>query len=165
MKKTMKVLFLAFLMLFILNYVGLAEDLNKLTDRFYTGLADIIEGNMDSPNECVRAVDKYYLDNQALVGKMRQATKEAMEEATPMIEKMINKYESMSEEELEALEKQYQGMEQEMSKKQIPAGAARYTELLQTFTMKYPKYGMEITMRAMQLMPKMDKGSFWEDNR
>jgi hypothetical protein len=163
--KVVKVLFLVVLMLFILNYVGLAEDLNKLTDRFYTGLADIIETNMDSPNDCVRAVEKYYQDNQALVGKIRQATKEAMAEAAPVIEKMMNKYESMGEEDLEAWEKQYQGMEQEMSKKQIPAGAARYTELLQAFTMKYPKYGIKITMRAMQLMPEMDKGSFWEDNR
>ena len=145
-----------FLIVTFLGGVSRAENLQTLTERFYTGLADIIEQNMNSPQDCVSAVNRYYQNNQQTVEKIRRLTKEALEKAAPMMEKMApamqdyqKRYESMSEEELEALERKHQSRQPEMS----PA-LTRYSKALDAFIQKYPNQGMEIAMKAMELMPR-----------
>ena len=152
MKKMFSAFMLALLVLSLLGSIGLAEDLSKLTDRFHGGLADIIERNMDEPQRCVREVDEYYQDNQAIITEIRRKTEKAMAHVGPMMEKMISEYSSMSEEELEAMEKKYEGMQTGMPHRPESAEMARYSQVMEAFAMKHPQ-------KAMQFMPTsaMDK--------
>jgi hypothetical protein len=96
---------LAFLMLALFCCVAPAADLSALLEDFYGGLADIIENNMDEPQNCVREVDAYYQDNQALVYQIQEETANVMAQAAPMMQGMMDDYQSAkSEEELRAME-------------------------------------------------------------
>jgi len=152
MKKILSVFVVGFLMIFLPSGVSQAEDLEKISDRFYAGLADIIERNMDDPQTCVKEVEDYYQANQKSVRQIRKAAEKAMAHIAPMLEK----YKSMSEEELDALKRQQKAMEPP----RMSPGVARYSQALRAFTMKYPQYGMEITKKAMQLVPGFDSYEF-----
>ena len=151
---------LAFLMVVILCFTSQAADLNKMSDKFYAGLADIIESNMDDASSCVVAVERYYQENKALVAQIREETAKVLAQSAPMMNKMMNEYMSMSEAELEAMEKKYKGMQQQGQKS---PGMTRYSKALQEFTSKYPKYGVEIAIKAMQLVPVSDIQKSWQN--
>ena len=60
MKKICNIFVLTFLIIFALSCASRAEDIDTIMDKFYDGLADIIERNMDSPDRCVREINDYY---------------------------------------------------------------------------------------------------------
>jgi len=151
MKKILSIFVVVFLMISLPSGVSQAEDVNVIADKFYAGLADIIERNMDDPQTCVKEVEDYYQDNQESIKQIRRAAEKAMEQLAPMMEQ----YMSMSEEELGALERQQKGWGQQP---QMSPDAVRYTQALEAFTMKYPQYGMEIATKAMQLVPGFGSG-------
>lgn len=145
---------LAFLMVAMLSFVCLAEDLSKIIDRFYVGLTDIIESNMDDPDGCVREVETYYQNNQALIAQIREAAEKTMTQAAPMMAKTMDQYESMSEEELEAMERKSGGRQEAMAEKGMSAAGKRYSKALEDFSIKYPQQGMKIAFKAFELMPR-----------
>jgi len=132
-----------------------AADINKTTDEFYLGLALIIEHHMDNPQACVQAVEAYYQENQSTIQKIRTSAQEALEKSGPMMEKMMNNYMTMSEEELEELEKQQKGSMTKAASQSSP-GVDRYTKALQNFTMRNPQQGMRIATKALELVPCFD---------
>lgn len=143
---------IAFGFIFLTAGFASAENLEKIADDFYGGMAVIIERNMSSPDKCVSEVEDYYATNQATVSKIREEAKKAMEKAAPMMQATMDKYMSMSEEELEALQSQKEGQLTEMKSKMSP-GAKRYSEALEEFTKKHPMHAMKIASLAMQLVP------------
>ena len=150
MKKTLKILMLAFPVILMLNCICFAEDLTKTMDKFYAGVADIIERNMDNPKQCVREVDNYYAKNQATIAQIRKETKKAMEQVAPA----MAEFKLMIEENAEVAEglKDTQQRARNRAATQTP-GAERYAKAMQSFTMKHLQYGLKIATKAMQLVP------------
>ena len=146
MHKPAQVFFWGCFFVFILGSALPAQDINQLTDGFYNGLADIIERNIDNPQECVAEVDNYYQTHQDEVKQIRQQAEKAMEQIAPQ----IDKYMSMTEEEAAALAAQQKGSESTPESRMSQA-AKRYSEAVKAFSAKYPKEGMEIAGKAMQL--------------
>ena len=148
---------LTILLISILCSVSQAADLRVLYDKFYTGIADVIERNMDDPQQCLREVDKYFEKNQALVAQIRSETEKAMTRSAPMMQKMMGQYQSMSEKELAALEKKSvgsAGMEKRIQSQMSPA-MTRYSKVADTFMEKYPQYAMQLAGKMMQLIPSL----------
>ena len=146
----LRVLTLIFLMFSIFCSVSYAADLAALQDKFYGGLGAVIENNMDDSEQCLKAVDQYYAANEALVVQLREKMKKAMTQAAPMMQKMVDKYSSMSEEEAQALEKQYEG--KEPPRPQLSAAMTRYSKAVATFSQKYPYQAMELAGKIMRIM-------------
>ena len=164
MKKALKVLVLAFPVILMLNCLCFAEDLTKKMDKFYAGLADIIERNMDNPEQCVREVDNYYAANQATIAQIRNETKKAMERVAPAMDEFepIRKdgIEDVEEPQdmqkwAEDMQKLGEKMQRSRTATQTP-GAERYAKAIQGFTMKYFQPGLKISTKAIQLIPNID---------
>ena len=149
MKKIVKPFLLTFLLILLLSNLvySQVQDLTKITDNFYAGLADIIEVNTDNPDKCLREVKDYYQKNEATVKQIRIWAEEAMKQATPL----VDEYMSMSEGELEAFAREQKLNRQ--SQLQMSPGATRYTEAMEIFAMKYPAYGLQVATEAFQLIP------------
>ncbi len=156
----LRILLVAFLMLGLLCCVAWAEDTAGLLNRFYAGLSDIIESNMGDPEGCVREVSAYYQNNQALIAQIREVTEKAMSQAAPMMTEMMEQYSSMSKEELEAMGKRYEGTQGDMSQRGTTFQSERYTKALDTFATKYPQAGMQIGLKALELMPSFAAEQF-----
>lgn len=148
MKKLFSILILGLCFVSLPAYRGWGQDVNSIADELYSGLADIIENNMNDADACVAQVDNYYKANQDKVVAIRTAVEKAMEQAAPK----INEYMSMSDEELEALSRKAEERQQAGASQMSSAGK-RYTDALKIFSMKYPKAGMKIGMEALQLVP------------
>lgn len=158
MKKVVRNFGLVLVMVSFMGGISLAKDLNKMVEGFYAGLADIIEANMDNPEICLVKVEDYYQKNQAVINEIRQETAKALEKSAPMMQKKVDEYMSMSEEELEALERKHGG---EMAGKESDKSPimTRYSQALGKFSLKYPEQGMQIGLKAMELMPASESGS------
>jgi uncharacterized membrane-anchored protein YhcB (DUF1043 family) len=153
MKKTAKFFILfTFGVLLFFNTVALADNLEEMTDKFYDGLATVIEKNSDNPDMCIKEVNAYYEKNQKTVEAIRIETEKHMKKSAPMMQKMMEKYQNMSPEELEALQKQQ--TKQEMQQPPMSPGMQRYSSALSDFTMRYPHHGTQIAFKAMELAPK-----------
>lgn len=150
---------LVLLLVSMLCAVSSAADLRALQDKFYVGITDVMERNMEDPQQCLRAVDKYFEDNQALVAQIRKETEKVMAQSAPMMQKMMDQYQSMSEEELEALEKKsvgIAGMEKRIASQMSPT-MTRYNKVMDTFMERYPQYAMELAGKMLRLMPDFNK--------
>ena len=149
MKKIVKPFLLTFLIILLLGnpVYSQVQDLTKITDNFYAGLADIIEVNMDNPDKCLMEVEDYYQKNEATVKQIRILTEEAMKQVTPL----VDEYMSMSEGELEAFAREQKLNSQ--SQLRISPGAVRYTETMKVFAMKYPACGLQVATKVFQLIP------------
>ena len=152
----LRIFVLVVLLVSMLCAVSSASDLRALQDKFYAGITDIVQRNMEDPQQCLGAVDRYFEDNQALVAQIRMETEKAMAQSAPMMQKMIDKYQSMSEEELQALEKKSAATDQRMQS-QMSSTMTRYNEVMSAFMERYPKYAMELAGKMMRLMPGFDK--------
>lgn len=153
MNKMRAVLISAVVITFAWTNFGLAQDIGQLTDDFYAGLADVLEKNMDDPQQCLKEAEQYYQENQATVEKIRAAAEGAFVQAEPMMQQTMDKYKSMSEEELKAMPEQQQGIQVPGPTQGTP-GMDRYIKLIQAFTMKYPRCAVQLTMLSIQLIPE-----------
>lgn len=159
MKKICNIFVLTFLIIFALSCVSRAEDVDTIMDKFYDGLADIIERNMDSPDQCVREINDYYRDNQATVEKIRKMMEKGMAQARAMMKQYERTHDEqtyMTDDDIEAIERRARLMGMTRGIAEEPAmspGTERYTKALEVFTAKYPLRAMGITMKAMELMP------------
>jgi len=111
---------------------------------------------MDNPDKCLSGVNSYYQKNQALISRIQEETEKALEKVAPKMAEYIEKYESMSEEELAELERK---SSQQQEQRQASPGVERYSKALQAFSMKYPQEGMMIALKAMELFPAEAAGS------
>ncbi len=132
----------------IFNGIVTAQQINSVTDEFYNGLADVIEKNMDVPEDCIREVDNYFTANQDKVELIRREAAKAMEQIAPE----IDKYMSMTEEEAAAMA-QKQGTQTNRQTPKMSAAGQRYNEILKAFCSRYPQQGMKIAGKTMQLVP------------
>jgi hypothetical protein len=155
MPRLVKYFTLLCLGLFILNGVAMAQELNRVTDEFYSGLAGVIERNMHDPESCVREVGNYFEANRDKVEFIRKEAAKAME----MIAPEIDKYMSMTEEEAAAMAQQQERMQANRSEPRMSAAAQRYNEVFKAFCSQYPKYGMKIAGKTMQLVPGFSGGT------
>ncbi|MBL7157851.1 MAG: hypothetical protein ISS92_06835 [Candidatus Omnitrophica bacterium] len=150
MKAIFNFLALTCLAVFALSNACGAEDMTVITDKFYGGIADIIERDMDNPDRCLREVENYYHTNQRTVEKIRNMSEKYMKKAIDM----AKKYDSMSEEELKAYERE---LPQDVLAKPITSeGRERYAKAMQDFAMKHPQYAFRIAAKSVELMPRVD---------
>ncbi len=133
---------------FIFKGAVTAQQINSVADEFYNGLADVIEKNMDAPEDCVREVDNYFAANQDKVELIHREAAKAMEQIAPE----IDKYMSMTEEEAAAMA-QKQGTQTNRQTPKMSAAGQRYNEILKAFCSRYPQQGMKIAGKTMQLVP------------
>lgn len=142
MMKRSKVLALLFFMM-LLPAIAMAETVMDIMDTFYAGLAVILEDNIEDPRVCADKVDDYYIRNRAAVEKIRKMTKEGVKQALSL----MRDYGSMSAEELEAIESAAR-RESHMSR-----GMERYSDAMEKFAMKHPRYAAVISMKSMEFLP------------
>jgi len=140
--------------------LAFSQNLTDSTDKFFNGLSEIIERNMNNPVNCLREVDTYYQTNQALVQKIRSGTAEAMKQIKPMMEEYMSE-ENASMAASDFNEAGLQELEHKMGsyKSQQPprsAAAERYAKAMEAFSVKHPQYALKVAMKAMELMPEMD---------
>ena len=133
---------------FIFKGAVTAQQINSVADEFYNGLADVIEKNMDAPEDCVREVDNYFAANQDKVELIRHEGAMAMEQIAPE----IDKYMSMTEEEAAAMA-QKQGTQANSPAPKMSAAGQRYNEVFKVFCSRHPQQGMKIAGKTMQLVP------------
>lgn len=133
-----------------LTGVSQANDITSRVDKFYRGLADIIERDMYNPAKCVKDADNYYKANRATVEKIREMTEKSMKEAMAA----MDKYKDTPEEKLAALERDAARIGRKVP--QPSPGSARYASALQKFTMKYPMEGMQVAAKSLAFLPKME---------
>ena len=148
MRRPFKIFVLSSFFAFSIICAGAAQEINKISEEFYSGLADIIEDNMNNPDACVAKVEDYYQANQDKIKEIRAAAEKAMEQMAPQ----MGKYMSMTQEEAEALAKK-EGAQGETIKPRMLPEAERYSDALKTFSMKHLEAGTKIAMESMQLIP------------
>ena len=160
MARLVRIFALSLLLVTTLNSFSRAEDMTNTMDNFYDGLATVIQDNMSDPGRCAEEVDKYYKRNQKIIEKVHKM----IEESGKRKEGMAGKYESMTDEEIEAFE----------NKSEMPAGiqppampgSVRYTKALQAFILRYPQQGMKIASKAMEFVPdsvRKNADDFYQD--
>jgi len=128
--------------------VSFAEDLQQNMDTFYAGVSDIIERDMDAPDECVAAVDRYYQEHRDFIGRMRQETAKGLK----AMEQYVASSGELTDEKLIAMSEE---MERKGAKpREASPVMERYSKLLGEFTLKHPGHGVRIATKAMEFMPQ-----------
>lgn len=150
MKKLIIIFVCMLSMLFAQQPAAQAEDAAVLMDKFYDGLAAIIERNMNNPKQCVSEVNNYYETNRATVEKIRKISAEAINKGMAMM-KQLEETGNIAVPAGQA--EQAPSQLAEMSKSTEMQGSSRYSKALQVFSEKYPTQGMQIAIKAMQLLP------------
>lgn len=129
------------------NAVSGAEDIRAVIDKFYDGLAEIIEHNMNAPEKCLSEVDKYYSKNKEAIKKIRSIAEKSMEEAMAV----KDKYGPLSEGDIGPIDAM--SAQRGITVPGLTAGSTRYIEALRHFTMRYPQYGMKVAGRTTNFLP------------
>lgn len=105
---------------------------------FYSGLADILEQNMDDPDNCVTQADSFIQQHLPALAKNVQKNIEQAQSID---------YENMSAEEAQQMTAQVEqtlGMEQAALMSEGMNEMNRFTDLLSSFAMKYPDHAEKI---------------------
>ncbi len=124
-----------------------ADDTERLINRFYNDLADIVESHMDSPDLCVEAVNRYYDTHKDDVKKIREIMAEAMVRTVDAMAAHEEEFANMTEEEMRAYEERAQA-----SCESGGVTGNRYAEVLGEFSSRHPRQGMAISMKTMELL-------------
>ena len=147
-----------------------AADLPAMTDKVYNAVAEIIERGDVDPRQTLSLIDVYFEENASFIAEIRAETKKMMDQAAPMMAKMMNKYSSMSEAELERLEQQGSGQAQ-MQSNMSPA-MIRYNKAVEAFSTDHPRYALQLAGKMMQLISvpqgsgrELYRGSGYEQQR
>ncbi len=105
---------------------------------FYSGLADILERNMNAPDACVSEADRFIQTNLPGLAQNVQQNIQTAESID---------YENMSVEEAQQMAAQVEqtmGMEQSALMNEGMTAMNRFTNLLTGFAMKYPEHAEKI---------------------
>lgn len=144
MNNFLKILLPVFFSGFVMGGIVLAEDsyLQTMTDKFYFGLAKIIEQYENKPEECVMEVNRYYEKNHPLIEQIRKEAQEMLEQTT-----------SATEECSTGNKGNIKSSEQKTEEPEMSIAMKKYSDVLEAFIEKYPNEGVEITMKALLLLP------------
>ena len=142
-----KLLFFALIFVFTISNITFSEDMIKSMDKFYGGLADIVERNMDRPHKCVEEVLQYYKSNSKLVDKIRGLTEKNMLAAMSASDKA--KTDSGGSQKVSDLT----AAGEDITSSVLTEGSKRYTAALQKFMPKHPAEGMKIVAESIKLLP------------
>ena len=136
-----------FVSLFLCIHLFAAENLATLTDKFYGGISDIMEKNMNNPDKCVREIDKYYGDNNTTILKIRKLTEEN-------IKKAVEFAKNFKDAPIENYEKAKSKAGDFYNENMGPtAGITRYSNAMQEFAMKHPQQAIKIATMGAKLVP------------
>ena len=141
MKKYFSLLFSICFILFLSSVGGYAED--PMYD-FYSGLADVIEKNMDNPDRCVSEAESFIRKNIKPLVKATETGKRMAQSGM---------YNNMSEEEAR---KKLEEMGSHMSQSGSMEAINRFTNALGKFSMKYPKHGEKISDILSEYQPQFE---------
>ena len=144
MARTAKICVTVCLISLICLFGAHAEDLNEVMDNFYNDLADIIERNLDNPDTCVAAVDRYYQQNEAAVQKIRSLMKKAMEEAKSRMGEYGGSDAPVvyTDEEIARIEQSAKQRGMQMPQPPVEDGSSRYSDAIEKLTTKSPRHAM-----------------------
>ena len=142
-----KILISTIAFLFILSIQCFTDDIGVAIDKFYGGLARIIENNMNAPNKCVEEVSLYYAKNDRSVEKIRNLAEKNMEAAFAM----KDQYGAVSTENPEALD--LMAIQHGITSPTLSEGSKKYADALHSFILKYPTHGVKIAAESMKLLP------------
>jgi len=142
-----KLIIFAVIFILAIGSVAFSEDITKSIDKFYGGIADIIERNMDRPHECVEEVSKYYESNSKLVDKIRNLAEKNMLSAMSAAGK--SKADSGGSEKAS----DFTADEESIASVVLTEGSNRYATALQKFMPKHPAEGMKIVAESIKLLP------------
>jgi hypothetical protein len=135
--------FLAGLMILcLLSCNVLAEDAKTFMERFYAELADIIERNINNPEQCVTEVERFYEDNQ---GKLSQFMEEAKRVAASESTSIEEQAKSMTKEEVEV-------MMQYAETDKLFQIMSRFNQVMTIFSRNYPQQALEIMEKLRQIL-------------
>ena len=129
-----------------------AEDIKTVVDEFYGGLAAVIESNMESPGRCLREVSSYYKKNRKSVEKIRELTAKNMEETMAVKDKSA----AITNEGPQAFD--LMAFQRGVTAPDLTPGSAKYANALKKFTKKYPREGLELAGKTVQLLPGTETG-------
>jgi len=141
---------------FAVSSAAYADDADKLIDDFYMGLALVIEQNTNSPDRCVQAVNSYYDRKRQTVLRIQRLTEESINNAMSRMKGQgdISDMDFNNEQAMKDLEEH--AAPQMQSAQRMAPGVMRYTNAVKEFAAKYPMQAMKISMKAMELLPKVE---------
>ena len=145
MRKGSIVLLAGFLLICLLSSNGSAEDAETFMERFYDELADIIESNMDNPDECLTEVERFYENNQ---DRLSEFLGEAKRNATIPGISMEEQVQSVSDEEMAE-------MVQRAQDSKLYQIMSRYNQAVTSFIRKYPAHGTKIMEKFGQILEQV----------
>ena len=117
--------------LVFLPLVCFAQSRGPAVHAFYSGLADVIERHMHSPDQCVDAVRSYMERNADVLQKMRSAAKRSKKRVQD------GRYEGISVEEIEKAKAR-------MGRSKAMEVIGRWTELFGAFAQLHPKQATQV---------------------
>jgi len=132
-----------------------AEEMAKLMDEFYEGLAEVIENNMDDPDKCLSEVDSYYEENKDTVEKVQELTAKAMEQVGVMMEQSESTWSADADRDyIDAEELAKMAQKSGLTESGAPQmeETDRYTKALEAFMKKHPMHALRIATKAMMFM-------------
>lgn len=134
-------LLLACLIVLVFPAGVFAEDMEAQVARFYNGLSDIMERNMNNPDSCVSETKRFVDANQAFLIKMQELAKKGMQQAQDM------QHPSMDQADMQ------KAME-EMSKSEAAQATTRWAQAMMQFSMQNPEHAGQIAEIMSRFMPK-----------
>ena len=137
-----KSFFAAFIILILAQVPLCAQGVNPMYD-FYNGLAEVIEGNMGSPDRCVAEAGRYIEENLAPLMKAEERGRNmASSKSAEVSEEDARK----ALEDPEVIKAMSRGME----------AMNRFMKAMQEFTMKYPMHAGQIEELLSDMGPGME---------
>ncbi len=141
MRKYLGLLFSMYFILFLSSVGVYAGD--PMYD-FYSGLADIIERNMGSPDRCVSEAESFIRKN---IRPLLEATERGKRMA------QSGMYDNMTEEEAR---RKLEEMGNHMSQSGSMEAINRFTNALGNFSMKHPQHGEKISDILSEYQPRFE---------
>jgi hypothetical protein len=134
MRKALISFILGFLIIALLYSKGYSEDVKTFMEGFYDELADIIERNMNSPEQCVAEVERCYENNKE---KLSQFMEEAKRSAASQGISIEQKASLMTEEEIKEIM-------QNVQTSKLFQIMFRFNQVLENFSRIYPQHALKI---------------------
>jgi len=134
MKRSLISFMLGFLIIALLYSKGYSEDAKTFMEGFYDELTDIVERNMNNPEQCVAEVERCYENNKE---KLSQFMEEAQRSAASQGVSIEQKASLMTEEEIEEVMRSAQTS-------RLFQIMSRFNQVLENFSRTYPQHALKI---------------------
>ncbi len=140
--------FFAFTMILILARPAAADTFEARVDKFYDGLAGVIESNLDSGEKCKAAVDSYYAKNQSLVREVRSRIESSMAAASSMMDDPAAVQSEMP------MAMEAMPFQEGMRDSNLTPGSRKYASSMKKLMMKDPRVAMYVASKTTEFMPE-----------